>query len=315
LPPYPTSSNTTEALKILETQAELISFLKAFRSENTPVLSEKEAELNALRGYSDHNKKKIGFVPTMGALHKGHISLIEQAAKENDIVVCSIFINPTQFNDPADFDRYPRVVSADVAMLEKCGCDVLFLPAVKEIYPDDSYKLDIDFGAIEKSLEGKFRPGHFKGVGMVVKRLLEMVQPDSAYFGLKDYQQFRIIQKLKEIYSMPVKLVGMPTIREEDGLAMSSRNTLLTPEDRKKATLIYKVLKETKNNFESSPPVLLVENAIKQFRNNGLDPEYFQVCEAENLEPAIHIEKGKKYVALVAVFIGKVRLIDNLELN
>lgn len=171
--------------------------------------------------------RSIGFVPTMGALHSGHLSLIESAKSQCDVVVCSIFINPTQFNDAKDFDRYPRNYNDDAELLKSVNCDILFLPSVKEIYPDESFKLNIDFGFLETVLEGKYRPGHFKGVGMVVKRLFELVNPDHAFFGLKDYQQFMVIKKLVEIYQFPIQLHGMPTIREKDGLAMSSRNKLL----------------------------------------------------------------------------------------
>ena len=286
--------NLSEALKTLENQAVLEAYLLPFRNAN----------------------KKIGFVPTMGALHEGHLSLIRKAKSDNDVVVCSIFINPTQFNDLSDFERYPRVVGDDVKMLESADCDVLFLPSVKEIYPDDSYKMQIDFGELETLLEGKFRPGHFAGVGMVVKRLFDIVRPDKAYFGLKDYQQYLIIRKLVEIFKIPVEVIGMPTIRESDGLAMSSRNRLLTEEQRRIALSLSRVLNLIRDNFNSYSVDELIKMAEEELKKEKeITPEYIEIAEADSLRPAKEINKEKKYVALIAATAGKIRLIDNMYLN
>src|ERR1051325_5265869 len=209
------------------------------------------------------NGKKIGFVPTMGALHQGHISLIESSKKENDLTVCSIFVNPTQFNDPKDYEKYPITIEKDIYQLETNGCDIIFIPSLKEIYPDDYKKVHYDLGYLETVLEGKFRPGHFQGVCMVVHRLLEIVTCNNLYLGQKDYQQCMVIKRLIELIGKKEKItvVVCPTLREVDGLAMSSRNTRLNEEERKKATAIFQTLSFMKNNLKKESLDELKEKA------------------------------------------------------
>ena len=263
----------------------------------------------------DRKKLLIGFVPTMGALHPGHISLIHQAKEENNIVVCSIFVNPTQFNNPADLEKYPRMPEKDIEMLEKAGCNIVFLPAKNEVYPEPD-NTNYDFGSLENVLEGKFRPGHFKGVGMVVKRLFEIVKPHNSYFGLKDYQQFLVIKKLVEQFNIPVKVVGCPTIRENDGLAMSSRNLRLSYEQRKAAPLIYESLKYIKNNFDEQSLNAWKKWFIDTINNNPfLEVEYVEIVDAETLQKIDIDKKESDKVICVAVFAGDIRLIDNVLIN
>lgn len=207
-------------------------------------VSELQTALNAERLAG----KKIGFVPTMGALHAGHLSLIKSATTENDIVVCSIFVNPTQFNNTADLEKYPRMPDADIHLLKKAGCDYAFLPSVDEIYPNGKILLDIHFGD-RKVMEGEFRPGHFKGMATVVNRLFEIVTPDNAYFGKKDFQQLAIVKNMVKQLRLPVNVIGRETLREEDGVAMSSRNMLLTAEQRKQLRLFTKPCARLKNLF------------------------------------------------------------------
>lgn len=258
--------------------------------------------------------KSIGFVPTMGALHQGHLELVLHSKRSNDITVCSIFVNPTQFNNPDDLEKYPRMPEKDIEMLEKSNCDVLFMPSYEEVYPendDNTY----DFGGIENLLEGKFRPGHFQGVAMVVKNLFEIVEPNDAYFGLKDYQQYVIINKLVENFQLPVNITGCPTVREEDGLAMSSRNLRLNNKQRKAAPLIYESLKFIKGNFNEKPISEWKEWFSQQINNNPeLNVEYVEIVDAHTLT-APDTSTPSNMVALAAVFAGEIRLIDNVLIN
>lgn len=273
------------------------------------------AELSALSDELKEAGKCIGFVPTMGALHDGHLSLIRKAKSECDVVISSIFVNPTQFNDPKDFERYPRVVEEDRLMLASAGCDVLFLPTVEGIYPDDSSRTVVSFGFLESILEGAHRPGHFSGVGMVVKRLFEIVKPDKAFFGQKDYQQVMIIRSLVEQFHLPVEIVAMPTVREKDGLAMSSRNRLLNETERETALVISRVLQKTKENFHLKSIEELHSDARKELDEcEGLRLEYFTICKGETLEVLRSKSESARPVALIAAYVGKVRLIDNMEL-
>lgn len=200
--------------------------------------------------FTSKQGKIVGFVPTMGALHQGHISLIKQAQQNSDEVVCSIFVNPTQFNDPKDLEKYPRPIAADITMLEQSGCDILFNPTVSEIY-DDNEKWHLDIGDLEHLLEGKFRPGHYQGVTQVVSKLFNIVKPDLAFFGQKDYQQFLVVSKMVDLLHMPVQMIMCPIQREIDGLAMSSRNIHLTPYDREHALILSKTLNWVKTNFDA----------------------------------------------------------------
>ncbi len=260
--------------------------------------------------------RNIGFAPTMGALHEGHLSLIRQARAENDLVVCSIFVNPTQFNDPADLEKYPRTPDKDKAMLEKVGNDVLFMPPAAEIYPPGpATPLAIDFGQLDKVMEGKFRPGHFAGVASVVKRLLDIVEPDRLYMGQKDYQQFAIIQHMIRSLHLPVQLIMCPTVREADGLAMSSRNVRLTPAFRKRAPQIYRTLSTVKQLTGDFPPSVLSSRALNELTTAGLRPEYFEIVDGATLQSLSQWDKTTSAVACTAVWAGEVRLIDNIILK
>jgi pantoate--beta-alanine ligase len=264
-------------------------------------------------------KGSTGFVPTMGALHSGHLSLVNQAGRENPVVVVSIFVNPTQFNDPNDLKRYPRNLDADLKMLESTGCDLVFAPEVEEIYPEpdtDSYRENFDFGHLEKVMEGKHRPGHFNGVAQVVSKLFDIVEPNKAYFGLKDFQQLAIIQKMVQMLKMPVEIVPCPIIREKSGLAMSSRNELLAAEERENAALIYETLSNAKNLAGAKSVRELETRVIETINKNPfLNVEYFEIVDFENLQPVKSWrDKGRK-IGCIAVFCGKVRLIDNIVFN
>lgn len=275
-------------------------------------------EVETLNKYLSNITKNtsVGFVPTMGALHQGHLSLIKRAREENNITVVSIFVNPTQFDKAEDLDKYPRTLNTDLSLLEKAGCNIVFVPTVKEMYPTETTSKDFDFEGLDQYMEGLFRDGHFAGVGTVVKRLLEIVQPHNAYFGEKDYQQLLIIKKMVEIEKLPVNIIGCDIYREPDGLAMSSRNVRLTEEQRKEAPLIYKTLKEAREMFNSNSVVTVKEYVEEVFKKNKiLDLEYFEIADATSLKPALSKEKGVKYRGFIAVFAGKIRLIDNIALN
>jgi len=257
-------------------------------------------------------QKKIGLVPTMGALHQGHLSLIKQAQLSSDEVVCSIFVNPTQFNDPKDLEKYPRKLAADSRMLEDVNCDVLFSPDVKEIY-DTNEQWHLDIGELEYLLEGKFRPGHYQGVTQVVYKLFMLINPDTALFGQKDYQQFLIIRKMTELMNLPVKLVMCPIVREPDGLAMSSRNVHLTDDDRKHALILSKALNWAKDHFARDRITVIRKQAeTMAMKEPGVELEYFEIVNADTLKPANKTDKN--IVALVAARVGKTRLIDNVIL-
>ncbi len=252
----------------------------------------------------------IGFVPTMGALHAGHLSLIKQAQQQCDVVVCSIFVNPTQFNDPKDLEIYPRPIQDDIAKLEQVGCDVLFNPDVAEMYADNE-KWHLDIGELEGLLEGKFRPGHYQGVTQVVFKLFDIVKPDVAFFGQKDYQQVLVITQMVKLLNMPVKLVMCPIEREADGLAMSSRNVHLTADDRQHALILSKTLNSVKANFDNNIIEQLAQNARAAVNNEpGVTLGYFEITDGDTLRPAN--KNTQKVVALVAATVGKTRLIDNV---
>ena len=254
--------------------------------------------------------KTVGFVPTLGALHQGHMSLIKQAQQNSDEVVCSIFVNPTQFNDPKDLEKYPRPIAADIALLEQTGCDVLFNPPVSEMY-DDNEKWHLDIGDLEHLLEGKFRPGHYQGVMQVVYKLFNIVKPDLAFFGQKDYQQFLVISKMVDLLHMPVQLVMCPIQRETDGLAMSSRNIHLTPYDREHALILSKTLSWVKTNFDAGNIPAIKQQAEAMVNNeSGIELEYFEIVDGKTLYTAT--ADTKTIVALVAARAGKTRLIDNM---
>ena len=255
--------------------------------------------------------KSVGFIPTMGALHQGHISLLAQAKQQTHIVVCSIFVNPTQFNDPKDLEKYPRPIEADVAKLEQAGCDVLFNPAVNEMYAgNESWHLDI--GELEHLLEGKFRPGHYQGVMQVVNKLFSIIHPNLAFFGQKDYQQVMVIGQMVNKLNLPVKLVMCPIERETDGLAMSSRNIHLTADDRQHSLVLYRALNNAKADFEAGKPLDEVARQAAALidRENGTALEYFELADGQTLYPAT--QNSPSIVALVAARVGRTRLIDNV---
>jgi pantoate--beta-alanine ligase len=262
----------------------------------------------------EHNKSSqtIGFVPTMGALHQGHISLVNMARLRNDVVVVSIFVNPIQFNNPDDLKKYPRTFEEDAQLLKAAGVDYIFYPEEEEMYPEKATET-YDFGSLENVLEGAFRPGHFNGVGVVVKRLFDIVAPQQAYFGKKDFQQLAIIRKLVEIEKIPVEIVAGETKREADGLAMSSRNVRLGESDREKAPQLYINLQLVQEEKESSNPTDLEELALTNLQAD-FDVEYFKICDGNSLQAITSWEETDYPVALVAANIGGVRLIDNLEL-
>ena len=260
---------------------------------------------------------KVGFVPTMGALHKGHITLISESVKRCKLTVCSIFVNPTQFNDKNDFDNYPVTIDNDIKMLSQAGCDVLFLPSVKEIYPNGlEHKKPLNFGFIANILEGAFRPGHFNGMAQVVERLLKIVKPDVLFMGQKDYQQQLIVGQLLKKMKIKTRLAMVPTVREKSGLAMSSRNTRLDAASLKLAVEISKTLKSAKTQLRNPKAELgaIQEKAFTRLKGlPGIEPEYFEIRNAKTLE--VPKRKTEKLIALAAVKIGGVRLIDNMEMN
>lgn len=275
----------------------------------------------SLRNYLDTQRKqgkKIGFIPTMGALHKGHLSLITPSKNGDDISLCSIFVNPTQFNDPVDFQKYPVSPQKDIALLERVGCDLLFMPSVAEMYPQGTHReLHYDLGYLETILEGWYRPGHFQGVCKAVHRLLEMVKPDNLYIGQKDYQQCLVIKKLIELMGMKewIRLHILPTLRESDGLAMSSRNRRLNEEERKKAATLYQTLYAIKKQLQKGELTPAKQQAIDSLIEKGFRVDYVQVADAGDLRIVEQWDGKQKLVALAAAHLGQVRLIDNILLN
>ncbi len=254
----------------------------------------------------------VGFVPTMGALHQGHVSLVEKAVRENDIVVVSIFVNPTQFNDKTDLKNYPRTPEKDIKLLEDAGVHYIFMPSEQEIYPEPDTRV-FDFGQLDKVMEGEHRPGHFNGVAQVVSKLFDIVEPHRAYFGQKDFQQLAIIRQMVKQLNLSVEIIPCPIVRENDGLAMSSRNLLLEPEIRKSAPLIYKTLSEASRKVHE----LSVEEMIAWVETNinkdsNLSVEYFSLADALTLQPVKSWQESDSIIGCIAVRAGKIRLIDNI---
>lgn len=272
--------------------------------------------INELKGYLADSKKdgkRIGLVPTMGALHKGHLSLVERCVKENDVCVVSVFVNPTQFNDKHDLETYPRTLEADCALLEQAGCDFVFAPLVEEMYPEPDTRT-FDFGPVMQVMEGAKRPGHFNGVAQVVSKLFYIVEPDNAYFGEKDFQQIAVIRAMVKQLQIPVQINACPIVREADGLALSSRNTRLTPELRAKAPKIARAMREslelakTKSVKEVHDYVVNTLNA-----DPDLEVEYYEIVDGNSLQ-AIQDWKDTDYaVGCITVYCGEVRLIDNIK--
>jgi len=261
--------------------------------------------------------KKIGFTPTMGALHNGHFQLVQRSLDENDIGMCSVFVNPTQFNQAADLDKYPRTLQQDSEGLERTGCHILYAPTVDEIYPNGSdYEVDVDLGGLDMKMEGAHRPGHFEGVVQVVKRLIEVSSCDRLYMGQKDFQQFTIIQRMIDVLKMPTELVVCPIIREEDGLARSSRNRRLTEEHRSKADILHRVLVQAKEWLEEGrTPDDISSKAMEYLDIPGFRPEYFDVIDGHTLDKISDADSTPLAVACTAVWAGEVRLIDNMILK
>lgn len=262
--------------------------------------------------------QSVGFVPTMGALHEGHMALIEKARKANDVLVVSIFVNPTQFDDPDDYRNYPSTQKEDQQKLQEANCDLLFMPTEEAMYPEGKKMLaNFDPGPIAKVLEGEYRPGHFQGVATIVKKLFDVAQPHRAYFGLKDYQQLLIIQKLVADLEMGIDIIPVPIVRESDGLAKSSRNVLLTEKEREIAPVIYQTLQKAATALQSKTPVPEIqEQAFEAFhRYPELDPEYFEIRDALTLDHVSNPDHHAKILICTAVYLGKVRLIDNLVIQ
>lgn len=273
----------------------------------------KRHEIEAFLNDQRSQGMEIGFVPTMGALHEGHLSLIAYALQQTDISVCSIFVNPTQFNDKADLERYPRMPEKDLAMLAEAGCQVVFLPEVEEIYPEPDLRR-FSFGLLDEVLEGARRPGHFNGVAQVVSIFFDIVKPDRAFFGSKDYQQVMVIKELVRQLQLDIEIVSCPILREADGLAMSSRNMLLTGAERKAATLIPDVLAMSRQMKVKGASIRVIRQSVMNIL--AKDPlyklDYFEICDGETLKAMDTWDDAAKPVALIACFVGKIRLIDNL---
>jgi len=280
-------------MKILKTITETHSYLNSLRDEN----------------------KSIGFVPTMGDLHQGHLELLSRSKKENEASVCSIFVNPIQFNNLEDLKKYPRTIESDIEKLKSVHCDVLFVPDVQEMYPEDNKK-QYDFGLLEKVMEGKFRPGHFNGVAVVVKLLFDIIEPNRAYFGEKDFQQLAIINAMVKQENLKIEIVPCAIVREKDGLAMSSRNVRLTSKEREIAPIIYKTLDSVKNKKNKQSIQELSDWAKSELNMiPGMEVEYFEIVNTENLQAIKSFDDSQHSVACVATYLGDVRLIDNIRLT
>ena len=278
------------------------------------IFEKKNALINCLSILKQKNKQ-IGFVPTMGALHKGHLSLVEESNKNNDISVVTIFVNPTQFNKQEDLKKYPKTLEKDLELLKSVHCDIVFIPTVEEIYPKKVLSKSYSFDGIEHQMEGKFREGHFDGVATVIQAFFEILKPNNAYFGKKDYQQFQVVRKLAEKENLPVKVVGCEIFREDDGLAMSSRNMRLSEDQRNASPLIYQTLKKASDLISSKKIADIYAFVKDEFHNNKLlELEYFTIAGQENLQEVDAIQIGKKHRAFIAVNAGNVRLIDNISL-
>jgi len=268
-----------------------------------------QKELNALQAQN----KTIGFVPTMGALHEGHLTLVRRCAAENDICVVSIFVNPTQFNNKSDLENYPRTLNDDAKLLEETNCSIVFAPAEKEIYPEPDTRV-FDFGQLGEVMEGKYRPGHFNGVAQVVSRLFNMVKPDRAYFGEKDFQQLAVIREMVKQCQIPVEIVGCPIVREADGMALSSRNMRLSKEEREKATLISRTLLKSCNFAGEKSVAELKKWVVNQIDEEPLlKVEYFDIVNASTLQTINDWNDSQYVVGCITVYCGDVRLIDNVQ--
>ncbi|MGL2988432.1 pantoate--beta-alanine ligase [Flavobacterium sp. RSSA_27] len=277
----------------------------------------KNIELRAFLDSQTVHNSTIGFVPTMGALHEGHLALMQRSLLENEVTVVSIFVNPTQFNNPEDLAKYPRTLEADVAKMKALNKNIIvYAPSVEDIYEGKTTAASFDFDGLEHQMEGKFRPGHFDGVGTIVKRLFEIVCPTNAYFGEKDFQQLQIVKKLVAKNQLPVTIVACPIHRESNGLAMSSRNSRLTASERNEAAIIYKILNQAKEKFQTQEVDLVEEWVKKEFEKHPLfELEYFVIAEESTLLPITFKEKARNCRAFIAVFVNNIRLIDTIPFN
>lgn len=260
--------------------------------------------------------RSIGLVPTMGALHAGHISLFRACKARTEVTVGSIFVNPIQFNNQNDLLKYPRTLEKDIKLLETVGCDVLFNPENAEMYPEKA-TITLDFGSLDKVMEGAFRPGHFSGVGLVVCKLFNIVQPDHAYFGQKDWQQFAVIQKLTEELNFNITLHSVPTLREEDGLALSSRNLRLNVGQRKRANIFYRGLLQAGTDLRNGKPLTDVKSRVREMVESSGEVrlEYFELADSKNLNLLENVEQSRQPIMCIAGYIGEIRLIDNMFLD
>ncbi len=267
--------------------------------------------LNSIR----NEGKSIGLIPTMGALHKGHFDLINCSKNETDITVCSIYINPVQFNDKKDFMKYPRDEQKDINLLENLGCDVVFIPDDAQMFKGKRL-VNLDFGSLSNDLEGRFRPGHFSGVALVVSKLFNIVRPEVAFFGQKDLQQYSIIKQMIEEFCFNIELKMIPTVREDDGLALSSRNKLFTNEQRKEASKLFQALKKGESVLKTNNSVLDTKKEVEEFvSSSNLRLEYFEIVNLDNFQPVDTIDKNSKYGVCIAGYLGNIRLIDNIIIN
>ncbi|AMA48200.1 MULTISPECIES: pantoate--beta-alanine ligase [Flavobacterium] len=262
-------------------------------------------------------KKTIGFVPTMGALHQGHLSLVEEALNYNDLAVVSIFVNPTQFNNQEDLDKYPRTLEEDLSKINTFNPNIIvYAPTIEDIYEGNTVSTHFEYDGLEFEMEGKHRPGHFDGVGTIVKKLFEIINPTNAYFGEKDFQQLQIVKKLVKNYNIPVNIVGCAIYREANGLAMSSRNQRLSLQEKAEASFIFETLTAVKNNFYNQSPESLTRWVQTEFSKQSLfDLEYFEIAEEETLKTCREKLPNKVYRAFIAVFVNNIRLIDNISLK
>ena len=278
------------------------------------IFEKKNGLISCLSLLKEKNKQ-IGFVPTMGALHKGHISLVEKSIENNDFTVVSIFVNPTQFNKEEDLIKYPKTLEADLDLLKNAGCDFVFIPSVKEIYNQNVVAKSYVFGGIEHQMEGEFRTGHFDGVATIVQAFFEIIKPNNSYFGEKDFQQLQVVKKLSEQENLEVNVVGCPIYREKDGLAMSSRNLRLSKEHRKIVPLIYQTLQKAITLAKTKSVLEIYAFVKNEFAKTTLDLEYFTIAEETTLKEVSEINFSKKNRAFIAVNAGAVRLIDNLAIS
>ncbi|WP_395046417.1 pantoate--beta-alanine ligase [Flavobacterium sp.] len=278
---------------------------------------DKQTEVKAYLNPFLQDKKKIGFIPTMGALHKGHLSLMNESLKNNDYTVVSIFVNPTQFNNPDDLKKYPRTLESDVEKIKSLNPKIIvYAPTVEDIYEGKTVSKSFDYDGLEFQMEGKHRPGHFDGVGTIVKKLFEIINPTNAYFGEKDFQQLAIVRKLVQKNRIAVNIVGCEIFREANKLAMSSRNERLSADERAKAAIIYKTLEEAKKLFGTKTVNEITNWAVKTFKNQSMfELEYFEIADEQTLLTCKRKSKNKNYRAFIAVFVNNIRLIDNISLK